>query len=102
MDEFDVWPGDIVSYVPSEDQTVCEGKPMVRLCKLGVVQSVLSSKRTANVRWFLPCQLVMNEDTEGRYKGGASGIMNAVSLYCPVACFMIFSSGSSHIRVDDR
>lgn len=102
IDEYEVWPGDRVSYLPSEDHVVCEGKPLVRLGKVGIVQSVHPSKRTANVRWFLPCQLVMNEDTEASYNGGASGIMNAVSVYCPAACFMVFSSGSSHTRVVER
>ena len=102
VDEYEVWPGDRVSYVPSEDQFVCEGKPMVRLCMVGIVQSVHSSKRTANVRWFLPCQLVINEDSEAPNKGVASAILNAVSVYSPFACFTISSSGSSHTHDVER
>ena len=98
VDDYEVWPGDRVSYVPSEDQFVCNGKPLVRLRKVGIVQSVHSSKRTANVRWFLPCQLVINEGTETLKKGVASAILNTVSEILQFAQFVISSNRSSHTR----
>ena len=100
VDEYEVWPGDRVSFVPSEDQFVHEGRPMVRLKKVGIVQSVHSSKRTANIRWFLPCQLAIHEDLETPNKAVASAVLNAVSVYPSLASHMISSSGSSHTRDD--
>lgn len=79
LDEYDVWPGDRVSYIPSEDQVVRDNKPFVCLNKVGIVQNVHSSKRTANIRWFLPCHIVINEAEFLKDRDVVDGSMNIVS-----------------------
>lgn len=99
VDDYDVWPGDRVSYLPSEGHLECNGRPFVHLSKVGIVQSVHSSKRTANVRWFLPCHLVI-DDTP--IKPMTVALFPAVSVYSPYACFIVPSIGPSHTRDVER
>ena len=50
-DDHDVWPGDKVSLLESEEHLNDNGLDYVRIYKIGVVQSV-SEERIARVRWY--------------------------------------------------
>ena len=60
-DENDVWPGQKVSFVPDEEKLGRE-VPIIRLHRVGVVQSVDARERIARVRWFEGTEIDIDEE----------------------------------------
>ena len=60
-DENDVWPGEKVSFIPDEEKLGKE-VPIIRLHKVGVVQSVDARERIACVRWFEGTDIDIDEE----------------------------------------
>ena len=60
-DENDVWPGEKVSHIPDEEKLGDE-VPILRLHKVGVVQSVDARERIARVRWFEGTEIDVDEE----------------------------------------
>ena len=60
-DENDVWPGQKVSFLPDEEK-LGEGVPIIRLHKVGVVQSVDARERIARIRWFEGTEIDVDEE----------------------------------------
>lgn len=60
-DENDVWPGDKVSFLPDEEK-LGDDVPIIRLHKVGVVQSVDARERIARVRWFEGTEIDIDEE----------------------------------------
>ena len=60
-DENDVWPGQKVSFLPEEEKLGDE-VPIIRLHKVGVVQSVDARERIARVRWFEGTEIDVDEE----------------------------------------
>ena len=59
-DEHDLWPGEIVSSIPDEKKLGDEA-PIIRLHKVGVVQSVDARERIARIRWFEGSEVDIDE-----------------------------------------
>ena len=57
----DVWPGEKVSHIPDEEKLGDE-VPILRLHKVGVVQSVDARERIARVRWFEGTEMDVDEE----------------------------------------
>lgn len=60
-DENDVWPGQKVSFLPDEEK-LGDDVPIIRLHKVGVVQSVDARERIARVRWFEGTEIDVDEE----------------------------------------
>ena len=60
-DENDVWPGQKVSFLPDEEKLGAD-VPIIRLRKVGVVQSVDARERIARVRWFEGTEIDVDEE----------------------------------------
>lgn len=60
-DDNDVWPGEKVSFLPDEEK-LGDKVPIVRLHKVGVVQSVDARERIARVRWFEGTEIDVDEE----------------------------------------
>lgn len=60
-DENDVWPGEKISFVPDEEK-LGDDVPIIRLHKVGVVQSVDARERIARVRWFEGTEIDIDEE----------------------------------------
>lgn len=60
-DENDVWPGEKVSFLPDEEK-LGDDVPIIRLHKVGVVQSVDARERIACVRWFEGTEIDIDEE----------------------------------------
>lgn len=60
-DENDVWPGQKVSFLPDEEKLGDE-VPIIRLHKVGVVQSVDARERIARIRWFEGTEIDVDEE----------------------------------------
>ena len=60
-DENDVWPGEKVSFIPDEEK-LGDQVPIIRLHKVGVVQSVDARERIARVRWFQGTDIDIDEE----------------------------------------
>ncbi|KAF6224498.1 hypothetical protein HO133_011075 [Letharia lupina] len=60
-DENDVWPGEKVSFLPDEEK-MGDQVPIIRLHKVGVVQSVDARERIARVRWFEGTEIDIDEE----------------------------------------
>lgn len=60
-DDNDVWPGEKVSHIPDEEKLGNE-VPILRLHKVGVVQSVDARERIARVRWFEGTEIDVDEE----------------------------------------
>ena len=84
-DEHDVWPGEIVSFIPDEEKLGAEA-PIIRLHKVGVVQSVDARERIARIRWFEGTEVDIDEEakaskfSESRY-GKLQGDISEIALY---------------------
>ena len=72
-DENDVWPGQKVSFLPEEEK-LGNDVPIIRLHKVGVVQSVDARERIARVRWFEGTEIdVDEEDKASQYSASKFG-----------------------------
>lgn len=71
-DEHDVWPGEKVSFLPDEEKLGAE-IPIIRLHKVGVVQSVDARERIARVRWFEGTEIDVDEAKASRYSASKYG-----------------------------
>ena len=71
-DEHDVWPGQKVSFLPDEEKLGAE-VPIIRLHKVGVVQSVDARERIARVRWFEGTEIDVHEDKASQYSSSKYG-----------------------------
>jgi len=85
-DEHEVWPGDRVSYQPEEERLVEFGHEIIRITKLGIVQSVDAGERIARVRWYEDTEIDLEVSEESwdlsRSTWGHLGsIKSDVSLY---------------------
>ena len=60
-DENDVWPGEKVSFLPDEEK-LGDGVPIIRLHKVGVVQSVDARERIARIRWYEGTEIDVDEE----------------------------------------
>ena len=84
-DQHDVWPGDTISYVPDEQTFFENGNELVRSSTVGVVQSVNSRDRIANIRWYKQSIVEMNVDKTIRLSRSVFGPIGEtysdVSLY---------------------
>ncbi len=60
-DENDVWPGEKISFIPDEEKLGAD-VPIVRLHKVGVVQSVDARERIARIRWFEGTEIDIDEE----------------------------------------
>ena len=84
-DEHDVWPGEIVSFIPDEEKLGAEA-PIIRLHKVGVVQSVDARERIARIRWFEGTEVDIDEEekaskfSESRY-GKLHDDISEIALY---------------------
>ena len=84
-DENDVWPGEKVSFVPDEEK-LGDDVPIIRLHKVGVVQSVDARERIARVRWFEGTEIDIDEEEKAsQYSASKYGILqdevSEVALY---------------------
>lgn len=74
-DENDVWPGEKVSFVPDEEK-LGDDVPIIRLHKVGVVQSVDARERIAHVRWFEGTEIDIDEEEKAsQYSASKYGIL---------------------------
>ena len=71
-DENDVWPGEKVSFLPNEEKLGDE-IPIIRLHKVGVVQSVNARERVARVRWFEGTEIDIDEEKASQYSASKYG-----------------------------
>ena len=71
-DENDVWPGEKVSFILDEKKLGDE-VPIIRLHKVGVVQSVDARERTARVRWFEGTEIEVDEEKASQYSASKYG-----------------------------
>ncbi len=73
-DEHDVWPGEKVSFLPDEEKLGI-GVPIIRLHKVGVVQSVDARERLARVRWFEGTEIDVDEEKASQYSASKFGVL---------------------------
>ena len=71
-DHNDSWPGDKVSFVLDEEK-LGDDVPIIRLHKVGVVQSVNAGERTAYVRWFDGTEIDVDEEKALKYSASRCG-----------------------------
>ena len=71
-DHNDVWPGEKVSFIPNEEK-LGDQVPIVRLHKVGLVQSVNAGERIAHVRWFEGTEIDVNEEKVSKYSSSRYG-----------------------------
>ena len=75
-DENDVWPGQKVSYIPDEEK-LGDNVPIIRLHKVGVVQSVDAQERIARIRWFEGTEIDIDEEEKAsQYSASKYGKLN--------------------------
>ena len=83
-DENDVWPGKTVSFLPDEEK-LCDEFPIIRLHKIGVVQSVDAQERVARVRWFEGTEIDIDEEEKvSQYSALRYGTLRADVAEVPV------------------
>ena len=83
-DENDVWPGERVSFLPDEEK-LCDEFPIIRLHKIGVVQSVDAQERVARVRWFEGTEIDIDEEEKvSQYSALRYGTLRADVAEVPV------------------
>lgn len=74
VDDDDVWPGEILSMKSAE---IADSEGLLRLIKVGVVQTVDAQERTAQVRWFTnPSVSVFKECTSILFPGADLGSLS--------------------------
>lgn len=73
-DENDVWPGERVSFLPDEEKLGDE-VPIIRLHKVGVVQSVDARERIARVKWFEGSEIDVDEEKASQYSASKYGTL---------------------------
>ena len=88
-DDHDVWPGDRVSYISEQEKIGSDDNPLLRLNKIGVVQCVHPSRRTAHVRWYKDPSITI--DVEERLIQPTSVSVSLVPLYqdCDTTCEVV-------------
>ena len=82
-DENDSWPGEKVSFVPDEEK-LGNDIPIIRLHKVGVVQSVNAGERIAHVRWFEGSEIDVNEEKSLKYSASRYGKLRDEVVEVPV------------------
>lgn len=71
-DHNDSWPGEKVSFIPDEEK-LGNDVPIIRLHKVGVVQSVNAGERIAHVRWFEGTEIDVDEEKVLKYSASRYG-----------------------------
>lgn len=83
-DENDVWPGDKVSFLPDEEK-LGAGVPIIRLHKVGVVQSVDARERIACIRWYEGTEIDIDEEEKAsQYSASKFGKLQDESTDVPL------------------
>ena len=71
-DHNETWPGDMVSFIPDEEKLGDE-IPIIRIHKVGVVQSVNAGERIAHIRWFEGTEIDVDEEKVSQYSASRYG-----------------------------
>ena len=71
-DHNDSWPGEKVSFIPDEEK-LGNDVPIIRLHKVGVVQSINAEERIAHVRWFEGTEIDVDEEKVLKYSASRYG-----------------------------
>ena len=83
-DQHEVWPGEIVSFIPDEEKLGDEA-PIIRLHKVGVVQSVDARERIARIRWFEGTEVDIDEERKAsKFSGYKYGKLRGDILEVPL------------------